>query len=224
MSLELASAHPTRLELLRLKHRKSMAEGIVDILKKEIDALTLTLFELVKKRSPLRDKISATLTEAYTLFVEAEMISGSKRIEEASLVAQPIDFKISEEKKKGVLGLLFPVLQFFGEYRGSGPRLNPLETPANLHESSSKIKDALRDIVKLAEIEESVKILLDVIAVKKRQMNRLQFKILPELDSTIRYIELILEETERQDAIRVRVLQRKRKERAIKHSEKRMGC
>jgi len=218
MSVELASVHPTRLELLRLKHRKSMAEGIVDILKKEVDALTLTLFELVKKRSPLRDKMYATLREAYNLFVEAEMISGSKRIEEASLVAQPIDCKISEEKKKRVLGLLFPVFQLVEETQIFGPRFNPLDTPANLDESSSKIKDALSDIVKLAEIEESVKILLEVIAIKKRQMNRLQFKILPELDATIRYIELILEETERQDAIRVRVLQRKRKERALKHA------
>jgi V/A-type H+-transporting ATPase subunit D len=224
MSVDLASVHPTRLELLRLKHRKSMAEGIVDILKKEVDALTLTLFELVKKRSPLRDKMYATLREACTLFVEAEMISGSKRIEEASLVDQPIDFKISEETKKGVLGLLFPVFQLVEENRISGLRFNPLDTPASLDESSSKIKDALQDIVKLAEIEESVKILLDVIAVKKRQMNRLQFKILPELDATIRYIKLILEETERQDAIRVRVLQRKRKERALKRGEKRVVC
>lgn len=218
MSAELASVHPTRLELLRLKHRKSMAEGIVDILKKEVDALTLTLFELVKKISPLRDKIDETLREGYNLIVEAEMISGSKGIEEASLVAQPIDFKISEEKKKGVLGLLFPVFQLVEGTQISGPRFNPLDTPANLDESSSKIKDALYDIFKLAEIEESVKILLEVIATKKRQMNRLQFKILPELDATIRYIELILEETERQDAIRVRVLQRKRKERALKHA------
>ncbi len=217
MSAELASVHPTRLELLRLKHRKSMAEGIVDILKKDLDALTLTLFELVKKISPLRDQMYATLREAYNLFVEAEMISGSKRIEEASLVAQPLDYKISEEEKKGVLGLLFPVFQLVEETRISGPRFNPLDTPASLDESSSKIKDALHDAVKLAEIQESVKILLEVIAKKKRQMNRIQFKILPELDATIRYIELILEETERQDAIRVRVLQRKRKERALKH-------
>jgi hypothetical protein len=35
---------------------------------------------------------------------------------------------------------------------------------------------------------------------------------------------LILEETERQDAIRVRVLQRKRKERALKRGEKRVVC
>ena len=38
----------------------------------------------------------------------------------------------------------------------------------------------------------------------------------PQIDATIRYVELILEEIERQDAIRVRVLQRKRKERAVK--------
>jgi len=218
MSVELANIHPTRLELLRLKHRKSMAEGIVDILKKELDALTLNLFEFVKKIPLVRDKMYTTLKEAYNLFIEAEMISGSKRIEETSLVAQPIDFKISEDKKKGVLGLLFPIFQLIEGTRITGPRFNPLDTPANLDESASKIKDALYNIVKLAEIEESMKILLEVMATKKRQMNRLQFKILPELDSTIRYIELILEETERQDAIRVRVLQRKRKERASKHT------
>ena len=218
MSVELANIHPTRLELLRLKHRKSMAEGIVDILKKELDALTLNLFEFVKKIPLLRDKMYTTLREAYNLFIEAEMISGSKRIEETSLVAQPIDFKISEDKKKGVLGILFPTFQFIEGTRILGPRFNPLDTPANLDESASKIKDTLYDIVKLAEIQESMKILLEVMATKKRQMNRLQFKILPEIDSTIRYIELILEETERQDAIRVRVLQRKRKERASKHT------
>ena len=80
MSVELASIHPTRLELLRLRRRKAMAEGIVDILKKDLDALTLNLFELVKKIPPLRNKMNETLKEAYSLFIEAEMISGSKRI------------------------------------------------------------------------------------------------------------------------------------------------
>ena len=215
MSAELSNVHPTRLELLRLKHRKSMAEGIVDILKKEIDALTLTLLELVKKFSPLREKMYGTLNDAYNLLVEAQMVSGSKKIEEAALVTQPVDYQIFEETTTGVLGLQFPVLQL-QEKQIIGPRFNPLDTTASLDDSSSKINEALYDIVKLAEIIESVKTLLDVIATKKRQMNRLQFKILPELDATIRYIELILEETERQDAIRVRVLQRKRKERSMK--------
>ena len=215
MSAELSNVHPTRLELIRLKHRKSMAEGIVDILKKEIDALTLTLLELVKQFSPLREKMYQTLNEAYNLFVEAQMVSGSRKVEEASLVTQPVSFQVLEEQTTGVLGLEFPVFSL-EETQITGPRFNPVDTPASLDDSSSKVSDVLYDVVKLAEIIESVKTLLDVIATKKRQMNRLQFKILPELDATIRYIELILEETERQDAIRVRVLQRKRKERALK--------
>ena len=217
MSVELSSVHPTRLELLRLKHRKAMAEGIVDILKKELDLLTLTLFELVKKVSPLRDQMYATLREAYNLFIETEMLCGSKRIEEISLVVKSVEYKISEETEKSVLGLVFPFFQLFEDSQRSRMRFSPLDTPANLIESILNIKNALQDVVKLAEIQESVKILLEVISKKKRQMNRIQFKILPELDATIRYIELILEETERQDAIRVRVLQRKRKERALKH-------
>ncbi|MDG6222761.1 MAG: V-type ATP synthase subunit D [Candidatus Bathyarchaeota archaeon] len=217
MSAELTNVHPTRLELLRLKHRKSMADGIVDILKKEIDALTLTLLELLKKYSPLREKMYITLNEAYNFFVESQMVSGSKKVDEASLVTQPVDYYIFEETTTGVLGLQFPVFQL-EQNQIIGPRFNPLDTPASLDNSSSKINDALHDVVKLAEIMECIKTLLDVIARKKRQMNRLQFKIIPELDATIRYIELILEETERQDAIRVRVLQRKRKERSMKRA------
>lgn len=193
-----------------------MAEGIVDILKKEIDALTLTLLELVKEFSPLRQKMYATINEAYNLFVETQMVSGSKKVEEASLVTQPVNYHISEETTTGVLGIEFPVFQL-EQNQLTGPRFNPLDTTASLDDSSSQIDDALYDIVKLAQIIESVKTLLDVIAIKKRQMNRLQFKILPDLDATIRYVELILEETERQDAIRVRILQRKRKERSMKN-------
>lgn len=217
MSIELASVHPTRLELLRLRHRKSMAEGIVDILKKEVDALTLKLFELLQQYTMLREKLYSNLEDAYNLFSEAQMTSGTKKIEEISLVSPPIDLEFSEEKRKGVLGLLFPVFGFNIKTDLSEPRFNPFDTQTNLDNSSSKIIESLKHIFKIAEIQESVKILLDRIAIKKRQMNRLQFKILPELESTIRYIELILEDTERQDAIRVRVLQRKRKERASKH-------
>lgn len=193
-----------------------MAEGIVDILKKEIDALTLTLLELVKEFSPLRQKMYAEVNEAYNLFVESQMVSGSKKVEEASLVTQPVNYQISESTKTGVLGIQFPVFEL-KQKQLSGPRFNPLDTPASLDESSSRIDEALHDVVKLAQIFESVKNLLEVIATKKRQMNRLQFKILPKLDATIRYVELILEETERQDAIRVRILQRKRKERSMKN-------
>jgi V/A-type H+-transporting ATPase subunit D len=217
MSAELASVHPTRLELLRLKRRKSMAEGIVDILKKDLDMLTVTLFELVKEIPSLRDQIREALSKAYDLFIEAEMIGGSRKISEVSLVAQPIDYRIDVSEMKGVLGISLPTFQLTeGVARILGPRFSLLDTPAKLDESISKIKVTLGYVVKLAETEVSMREILDVMSVKRRQINRIQYKILPQLDTAIRYIVLILEETERQDAIRVRVLQRKRKERVLK--------
>ncbi len=217
LSVELASIHPTRLELLRLKRRKGMAEGIIDILKKDLDALTVTLFDFVKEIPALRNQIRKSLGEAYDLFVEAEIIAGSRKIEEISLVAQPIDFDINIGTRSGVLGISLPTFQLAQEAAHIlEPRFSILDTPAKLDESVLKIKVALGHIIKLAETEASMREILDVMAVKRRQINRLQYKILPQLDAAIRYIELILEETERQDALRVRVLQRKRKERAIK--------
>jgi V/A-type H+-transporting ATPase subunit D len=217
LSVELASIHPTRLELLRLRSRKAMAEGIVDILKKDLDALTVTLFDFVKEVPSLRSQIRESLREAYDLFIEAKIIGGSSKIEEISLVAQPIDFDINVDTKSGVLGISLPTFQLAQEAAHiSEPRFSILDTPAKLDESILRIKVALNHMIKLAELEASMREILDVMAAKRRQINRIQYKILPQLDAAIRYIELILEETERQDALRVRVLQRKRKERALK--------
>jgi V/A-type H+-transporting ATPase subunit D len=219
LSVELVGIHPTRLELLRLRRRRALAEGIIDILKKDLEALIVALFEFVKQIPSIRDQIYRAQKEAYDLFIEAKMITGSKKIEELSLVAQPIDFDITTGTKKGVLGISFPSFGLTeGTARTSEPRFSILDSPASLDESASRIRNALNHIIRLAEAEASIREILEVISIKKRQINRLEYRILPELDAAIRYIELILEETERQDAIRVRVLQRKRKERTTKLS------
>lgn len=214
MSVELAGIHPTRIELVRLRRRKALAEGIVDILKKDLDALTASLFELAQTVPQIRNEIREALREGYTLFVEAEMIAGSRKIEEISLVARPIQMDIQVGSKSGVLGIPLPTFALAEESGGVELRYNPLDSPAKLDVSALKVRSALTRIVKLAEAEASMNEILDVMSIKRRQINRLQYKVLPQLDAAIRYIELILEETERQDAIRVRVLQRKRKERA----------
>ncbi len=219
LSVDLASIHPTRQELLRLRRLKAMADGIVDILKKDIDALTLALFELTKTVPSLRNQIRNTLGEAYDLFLQAEMVFGSGKIEEVSMAASEVDFDLVEEMKSGILGIGIPFYRFANDItRVAWPRYSLLETPAKIDEATSKVHRSLTHIVKLAETEASIRAILDVISTKRRQMNRIQYRILPELDAAMRYIELVLEETERQDAIRVRVLQRRRKELAQNRS------
>jgi V/A-type H+-transporting ATPase subunit D len=218
LTVELAGIHPTRQELLKLRRRKALAEGIVDILKKDLDALIVTLFDFLKEIPSTRDQLYATLIGGYHHFVRAEMVAGSLKIEEISLVARPINFNVATGVQRGILGILFPSLKLAQRPDTNAPRFNLLDSPADLDESSLKISSALEYVVKLAEKEASVRETLEVIAVKKRQINRIEYRILPQLNAAIKYIELIIEEAERQDAIRVRVLQRKRKERMSKTS------
>lgn len=219
MSGELVSVHPTRLELMRLKRRRTLAAGIVDILEKDLETLMTTLFEILKEIQFFRSQIRGTLDEAYRLFIETEMVISSRKIEEVSLVTRPIDFVLNVGERNGVLGILFATFQLTKEKNVTQtPRFSILDTSVRLDESTSRTWDALGQIIKAVELEASIREILEVISLKKRQVNRLQYKVLPELDKAIRYVELILEETERQDAIRVRVLQRKRKEHVLKSS------
>jgi V/A-type H+/Na+-transporting ATPase subunit D len=206
---------PTRQELVRLRRRVALAESLVDIIKKDLEALMRTLFDLVKELQRYRDDMYRNLGDAYDTFTRSELMVGSRAIEGVSLAAAPMDYSITEEKRVGVIGLEFPRLMF-DRVQDPSPRFNLMDTPMELDAASLKIQEGMVNIVGLAEIEASIRVLLDVIAIKNRQLNRLEHRVLPNMGKAITYIELILEETERQDSIRVRVLQRKRKERASK--------
>ncbi len=219
MSAERLEVHPTRLELLALKRRKTLAEGIADILQKDLEVLILSLVEYRERASVLRTKLYNTLIKSYNQFIEAEMVGGSLKVKELALTATPIDFNVETSTATGVLGIQYPSLKLTKkEVIEQKPRLSLLDAPIQLEEAS-KINNVMDAIVELASLTAAIRELLEVISLKKRQINRIRFKLIPQFDKTIEYIQYMLEEIEQQDAIRVRVLQRKRKERVGKSYE-----
>jgi len=220
MSAERLEVHPTRLELLALKRRKTLAEGIADILQKDLEVLILTLVDYREKASVLQRQLYDVLTKSYSQFIEAEMVSGSLKVKELALTTTPIDFNVKTSTATGVLGIQFPSLKLIkqGDYEHR-PRLSLFDTPIQLEEAASRINNVMNAVVELANLTAAIRELLEVISLKRRQINRIQFKTIPQFDATIEYIENMLEEIEQQDAIRVRVLQRKRKERTEKSYE-----
>ena len=220
MSAERLEVHPTRLELLALKRRKTLAEGIADILQKDLEVLIISLVKYRERATFLRTQLYDVLLRSYSQFIEAEMVSGSLKVKELAVTTTPKDFKVETSSSTGVLGIQFPSLKLIKqEVSEHKPRLSLFDAPIQLEEAASKINDVMDAIVELASLLAAIRELLEVISLKRRQINRIRFKIVPQLDSTIDYIEYILEEIEQQDTIRVRVLQRKRKERAEKSYE-----
>ncbi len=220
MSAERLEVHPTRLELIALKRRKTLAEGIADILQKDLEVLILALVEYRERASILQTQLYDVLTKSYSQFIEAEMVSGSLKVKEFALTTIPIDFNVKTSTVTGVLGIQFPSLKLInkGDFEHK-LRLSLLDAPIQLEEAASRINNVMNAVVELASLTAAIRELLEVISLKRRQINRIQFKTIPQFDKTIEYIENMLEEIEQQDAIRVRVLQRKRKERAEKSYE-----
>jgi len=217
MSAERLEVHPTRLELLRLKRRVTLAEGIADILQKDLEVLIHSVVEYKNRAFVLQTNLHEVLKTSYHQFIEAEVLNGSLKVKESALTRIPTDFEVEASTTTGVLGIQFPFLKLAEKKENIFKAgLSIYDTPIQLQEAASRIDAVLEAIVELASIIAAIRELLEAIKLKRRQINRIRFKIIPQLDATIGYIQSILEEIEQQDAIRVRVLQRKRKERAEK--------
>ena len=220
MSAERLEVHPTRQELLTLKRRKILAEAIADILQKDLEVLIISLVKHRERATTLRMQLYDILRKSYNKFIEAEMVSGNLKVKELALTTTPIDFNVETNMTTGVLGIQFPFLKLVKQGRGENePRVSLFDAPIQLEEAASRTNDVIVAVTELASITAAIREILEVISLKRRQINRIRYKIVPQFDATIDYIEYILEEIEQQDTIRVRVLQRKRKERAERSNE-----
>ncbi|HHF09482.1 MAG TPA: V-type ATP synthase subunit D, partial [Methanomicrobia archaeon] len=88
---------------------------------------------------------------------------------------------------------------------------NLLERGYNLYTSSTLLDDVydkfgeiLEEIVRLGEIERSVKLLAREIEKTKRRVNALEYIIIPALEEKRRFIQFQLDEREREDFFRMK--------------------
>ena len=220
MSAKRLEVIPTRSELVKSKNRKNLAEAIAEILQKELEILIISLVEHREKASVLQTQLYDTLSVSYHQFIEAEMVSGCRKVKELALTSTPIGYNVEKSIATGVLGIQFPFLKLIKQERDEQiPRLSLLDTPMQLEDAVSRFHSIMDLVVDLASLIAAIREIIELISVKRRQINVVRFKKIPQLDVTIKYIENILEEIEHQDSIRVRVLQRKRKEKAKKPYE-----
>ena len=189
---------PTRMQLLEIRKKKVLAKNGHKLLSEKRDALISQFFQIIDLRENLRNKVESKLKEAYEVLLDAEMIMGDSAVED--IARQVKDYGEVEATTLNIMGVLTPQMEI-GEVEKSID-YSFLTTTSKLDEATFKFRSLLKDVVKLAEVEGALENLATEIEKTKRRVNALEHIFIPRFEATEKYIELALDEREREDFFR----------------------
>lgn len=185
--------NPTRQELIKLKRRLKVAVHGHQLLKEKRDGLMKEFMAIIRQARDLRQNIEEQLGSGFKFFVFASSQMRPEEINEALMLpAKKISLAAAT---KNVMSVNIP--QF--EYREEGDFLayGLGTTATELDLALEKFDEAMKDLVRLAEIEHSARMLAAEIEKTRRRVNALEYVFIPNIIETIKYITSKLSEQER---------------------------
>src|SRR5712692_7467942 len=195
---------PTRSQLLQLRRTRRMAERGHRLLKLKRDALIVEFFRVLERAKKLRSNLSEKYTIAEQRIAIARSIEGSIGVRSAALASKEVP--TLSLSTKNVMGITVPKIEAQSvrkklEQRGYGI----ITTSARIDEAAEAYEALVEDIVVAAEIETTMRRLIEEIEKVKRRVNALEYRVIPELKSTEAFIRQRLEEMERDNFMRLKM-------------------
>lgn len=199
---------PTRSELLEVKRKIKLTQSGYKILKMKRDGLILEFFKILEEAKKAREEASKQHEVAMRKINVAMAVDGIISVKSAAY-AHKTHPEISV-RSKNVMGLVVPEIEANSvkstiEERGYGI----VGTSTYINEATEAFEELVETLTKAAEIETTLKKLLNEIEGTKRRVNALEFKVIPELQEAEAFIELRLEEMERDNLFSLKHLKGK---------------
>jgi len=195
---------PTRMELLWLRRRERLAEKGHDLLREKRDALIAEFLDVVSEVRGARKEAEDKLKEAFDYLIIAQAGLGVEEVRQLSLMTpQEISLDFSS---RSIMGVSVPILELEKELtrnvtdRGYGF----MDSSAAVDKCARSFEEALEKLIKLAELEEAVRKLAGEVEKTKRRVNALEYVMIPRLKATRKYIQMRLEEMERENFTRLK--------------------
>ena len=198
------NVNPTRMELSKLKKRLATSTRSHKLLKDKQDELMRQFINLIKYNNKLRKEVEDNLQSSLKDFVMARAVMSSEFLEEAIIYPKE---KISVEVgEKNVMSVSVPVMNFKRQLEGDEGSIYPYgfaNTSSELDDTLSKLYGILPQLLELAEVEKSCQLMADEIESTRRRVNALEYMTIPQLQETIKYIRMRLDENERSATTRL---------------------
>lgn len=198
----------TRMDLLKLKKKITLASKGHKILKEKRDALVSEFFGLIDELKEKRKIVEENLADAYKAIILAEGVSGYAEVERAADSTVPMG-EIGH-KTKNIMGIKVPNFIFTeAEKKTAGRGYSLLSTSVEVDRAAKIFEDSLKLLIKLAEKEAAATKLAEEIKKTKRKVNALERILIPKLQSDVTYITMRLEEMERENFSRLKVIKKR---------------
>ncbi|AMB97396.1 V-type ATP synthase subunit D [Aerococcus urinaeequi] len=196
---------PTRMELSTLKDRLKVAQNGYDLLKDKQDELMRQFIELIKENNRLRNEVEDELSGALGNFVLASSSMNDAFMEE--IVALPTKQVNLEIAKKNIMSVDVPKMSFSydddNQNSDNEVKYGYLNTSSELDDAIEVLNDVMPKLLKLSEIEKTCQLMATEIESTRRRVNALEYRMIPNIKETIKYIQMKLDENERASITRM---------------------
>jgi V/A-type H+-transporting ATPase subunit D len=198
----------TRSELLQKKSQLTLARQGRDLLKEKRNALLQELMRTAEQAVRSGEELERRVFEADTALALAEAIDGPEAVRSAAFAAQ------------GQLSLAVNVVNLMGvsvarieqKSASHGPFDRGYSLPAvsgRIEAVAAEFETVINLVIQLAESELRLRRLAEEIGRTTRRVNALENVLIPRLESECNYIQMVLEEREREDLFRLKKVKRK---------------
>ena len=192
------NVNPTRMELSRLKIRLKTAVRGHKLLKDKPDELMRQFIDMIKKNKKLREKVEEMLQNSFKDFLLSRGVMSDEMLENA--IAYPKEKIGVEVKKKNIMSVNVPQMTFVRENEGNQGMIYPYgyaQTSADLDDAIDGLNSVMDNLLELAEVEKACQLMADEVEKTRRRVNALEYMTIPQLQETIRFIQMKLDENER---------------------------
>jgi V/A-type H+-transporting ATPase subunit D len=196
------------MELIQLTKKIKLAKKGHRLLKEKRDALIMEFLEIIKSGSQLRKTVEEQLALSFKNLIRANALAGSLDVKSAAMATKPsADVGI---ESRNVIGVKVPKLsQGEGQRNISNRGYSPINTSLTIDEAARDFEKSLKMVLELAEVEKSIKLLATEVEKTKRRVNALEYVMIPRLQNASSFIEMRLDEMEREDFSRLKKIKTK---------------
>jgi V/A-type H+-transporting ATPase subunit D len=185
---------PTKTNLMKTKRDLGFAREGWELLDQKRKILIVELMGLIDRAVEAQEEVEAKLREAFEALDQAILRMGRREVNMIAL-GMDIESDISFSEKR-VMGVSLPRVKV--RFDDRSPYFAEAESSIWIDEAIKKFREVLRLLGTLAEARISLMRLSREVGKTIRRVNALEKIFIPDYDETLKYIEMALEESERE--------------------------